>query len=43
MAVISYLNEQDKDTSKYKMTLQQSLDCIKARIAWIKVFELVST
>lgn len=35
--------EQDKDNSKYKMTLQQSLDGIKARIAWIKVFELVFT
>lgn len=28
----------DKDTSMYKMSLDQALDSIKARAAWVKVW-----
>ena len=33
--------QQDKDTSKYRLALQQSLDGIDGRVAWIEVCRLV--
>ncbi len=41
-APLTYNSLQDKDTSKFDMALNQTLDSIKSRAAWVKVSHLLT-